>query len=180
MISDKHFMKFRKTTIIVLISLVSFVAATAKEEKSVKPTQSEQLVGKIETVQPDSMTVRVGDAKKTFSFDNKTVFTYGDRRGRVDDMRVGAEVFATLQKGKAAEVNATERIEGIIEKIDAAKKELIVKVGDQLKKIPFRYFLAFSSEGKEASYTDMKVGDEVLLNVNVGFAGQPAATAKKP
>lgn len=174
-------MMSRKILTIVLITFVCFFTATA-EEKPIRPSQSERLIGKIEAVQPNSMTVRVGDAKKTFSFDNKTVFTHGDHRVKFDYLKVGDEVLATVKKGKAAEVNGTQCLEGIIEQIDAVKKELLVKVGDQIKKIPFRYFMAFSSEGKEASYTDMKVGDAVLLNVNVGFAEQPAPinTPKRP
>ena len=163
---------------------VAFLTASAEEEreKGVRPLLGERLTGKIEKVRTNSMTVRVGDATTTFSFDNKTVFTYGDHRGKPGDLKVGDEVVATVKKGMAAEVNGTQRLEGIIEKIDAVKKELIVKVGDQLKKIPFRYFMAFSSEGNAASYADMKVGDAVLLNVNVGFADQPAPanTPKRP
>ena len=181
MISERRFMMFRKTLIFFFIA-VAFLTATAEEEKGVRPLLGERLTGKIEKVQTNSMTVRVGDATTTFSFDNKTVFTYGDHRGKVDDLKVGNEVVATVKKGMAAEVNGTQRLEGIIERIDAMKKELFVKVGDQIKKIPFRYFMAFSSEGNAASYADMKVGDAVLLNVNVRFADQPAPanTPKRP
>ncbi|MCI0414173.1 hypothetical protein L0222_15420 [bacterium] len=171
------------TVLLVSLLAVSFSSASVEEEKGPRQPKMERVTGKIETVRPNSMTVRVGDATKTFSFDNKTVFTHGDHRGKVGDLKIGDEVFANVTKGKAAEVNGTERLEGIIEQIDAVKKELIVKVGDQQKKIPFRYFMAFSSEGKTASYTDMKVGDAVLLNVNVGFADEhpdPTANPKKP
>lgn len=169
------------TRILVFLSSLLIIASslTATNKESNQQGNPDKVVGRLQSLTPNSMTVRVGDATTTFSFDNKTVFTYGDQRGNVSDLKVGDEVFAKVKKGKAAEVNGTERIEGIIQQVDSAKKQLIVKVGDQLKKIPFHYFMAFSSEGKTASYEDMKTGDSVLLNVNVGFANQ-SPTAKRP
>jgi hypothetical protein len=164
------------TSFLIIVSYLS-----AMDQESIQQKNPDRVVGKLQSLTPNSMTVRVGDATTTFSFDNKTVFTYGDKRGNFSDLKVGDEVFAKVKKGKAAEVNGTEKIEGIIEQVDSAKKQLIVKVGDQLKKIPFHYFTAFSSEGKTASYEEMKAGDSVLLNVNVGFANQPQSpTVEKP
>jgi hypothetical protein len=175
LVSKKSFEIF----IIVWISLVvfSFRVANAQDEKAERQ-RPERVIGKIEKVETNSMKVRVGDATKTFSFDNKTVFTYGDQKGKARDLKAGDEVFATVEQGKAAEVHGTQSLEGIIEKVDAVKKELVLKVGDQIKKIPFRYFQAFSSDGQTAAFTDMNVGDSVLLNVNMGFADQPDAGEK--
>ena len=126
-----------------------------------------------------SFTVRVGDARQTFSFDNKTIFTYGDRPASISDLRVGNEVLVRGAKGKASEVNGTEQVEGIIEQIDSAGGKLIVKIGDTLKEIPFVFFIAFDSKGQIAAIQQMKVGDSVLLNVNLGFAVKPQEKKKK-
>jgi len=129
----------------------------------------------------NSLSIRLGDATTTFSFDNKTVFTYGDHRSHYSDLRTGDQVLISATKGKATQVSATEQIQGVIEQVDAANKKLFVKVGDETKEIPFDYFLPLGDQGKSASYSEMKAGDAVLLKVNVGFAGKLATvTAKKP
>ena len=128
--------------------------------------------GRIEQVSPQSMSVRVGDATTTYTFDNKTVFTYGDHQATAQDLKIGDEVLVSGgKKGKAVKVNVTERIEGVIEKINTQEQKLTVKFGETIKEIPFSFFVVMTPDGNPATLGDMKEGDAVLLNVNVGFAG---------
>jgi len=158
--------------IFIVFFAVSFLRADDKHQPQPRESQAYQ-PGRIEQISPRSMSVRVGDATTTYTFDNRTVFTYGDQRATAHDLKVGDEVFVSGRtKGKATKVNATERIEGVIEKIDIQEKKLTVKIGDTIKEIPFAYFWVATPDGKSATVEDMKAGDSVLLNVNVGFAGK--------
>ena len=161
------------TFIFIVFFAATFLSANDKQQPQPRESQAYQ-PGRIEQVLPRSMSVRIGDATTTYTFDNRTVFTYGDHRATAHDLKIGDEVFvSSIKKGKAVKVNATQRIEGVIEKIDANQKKLTVKIGDSVKEIPFDYFWVATPDGKSATVEDMKEGDAVLLNVNVGFAHRP-------
>src|SRR5262249_25692674 len=113
--TSRKFLLISNTLAFILLIAVSFLFATTPEEKGNKEHGSEKIVGRVETVTANSMKVRVGDATKTFSFDNKTVFTYGAGDGKVGDLKSGDQVLATVIQGKATKVNATEQMEGIIQ-----------------------------------------------------------------
>jgi Cu/Ag efflux protein CusF len=150
-----------------------FVATFLAANQSAQPkvTQTTGQPAKVQQVSPGGMTVKIGDATTTYTFDNKTVFTYGDHQSDSRGLKIGDEVFVRgMRNGKASKVSVTQRIEGVIEKIDDQAKKLTIRVGDTIKEIPFDYFLVATPDGKSATVEDMKAGDQVLLNVNVGFA----------
>ena len=166
---------------LVLLVVASFLPAETKQNKDSSPadrSETQHVTGTIDRMTQGSVVVRVGDATQTFSFDNKTVFTYGDHTSNANELRPGDEVLVTALRDKAEKVNGTEQIEGIIEQIDTKGEKLIFKVGDQLKEIQFKYFQVAHSDGKMASIQDMKVGDSVLLNLNLGFWKDPDKESK--
>ena len=157
----------------VYLFIVSFVFSSPPEGNKEPPRASgESISGRIQNIdqQVQTLTVRTGDATTTFSFDNKTVFTYGDQKVSADDLKIGQDVLVQANQGKAAEINGTQQIEGIIERIDKKGQKLIVKIGDTIKEIPFIFFRVTTPEGQVASVDNMNIGDSVFLNVNVGFA----------
>lgn len=175
-------MVHRVCLVVALSALICCLSFAATKQDN-PPPASQTVAGTIDRINTsrNSLSIRLGDATTTFSFDNKTVFNYGQHRSDSSDLRRGDQVLITAVKGKATQISATEQVQGVIEQVDAANKKLLVKVGDQTQEIPFDYFLPFGQEGKSASYADMKAGDAIVLNVNVGFAGKPASVrAEKP
>jgi preprotein translocase subunit YajC len=167
----------RKISFFLLFTLCvsSLYAADSKQPAPIQDrnTGASASMGKIEQVDTHSMAVRVGDATTRYTFDNKTVFTYGNHRTTSERLKRGDEVYVrAATKGKAQIVNVTEQIEGVVEKINLKDKTLSIKVGDEVKEIPFSYFLLTTPGGNAAAFEDMKAGDGVLLNVNMGYAGK--------
>jgi len=142
----------------------------------------QQLAGRIETMDfgAQSLAIRAGDATTTFSFDNKTVFTYGDRTVSAREMKIGDQVVVSGKNGKASAINGTELIEGIVEEIDSKGKKLTVKIGDRIKEIPFQFFWVATPDGKSSPVENMKAGDKVLLNVNLALSGKETSTKPEP
>jgi preprotein translocase subunit YajC len=174
-------LSYKPLVLIIVLLIASTLLAAQKQENP--PPSEKTVTGTVDRIDTsrNSLSIRLGDATTTFTFDNKTVFTYGQHRSHSSELRKGDQVLVTARQGKATKVSATEQIQGIIELIDTSKKMLLVKVGDQTKEIPFDYFLPFNSEGKPASFNDMRAGDAILLNVNVGFSSSAAGlNAKKP
>lgn len=147
--------------------------------------QNKQLIVKVTDVRENQTVVRVGDATNSYSFDNmsvfnydngnNTVFTYGDNSSTASLLKEGAEVVLTAVDDNAIKVNATRQIEGVIELIDIKREKLKLKVDNQIKDISFRFFRIFTMDGKHVSVLDMKAGDSVSLNLNLGFDENPSS-----
>jgi hypothetical protein len=147
--------------------------------------QNKQLTVKVINVRENQTVVRVGDATNSYSFDNtsvftyedgnNTVFTYGDKSSNASSLKNGDEVVLTVVDDNAVKVNATKQIEGVIELIDTKREKLKLKVDNQIKDIPFRFFRIFTMDGKHVSVLDMKEGDSVSLNLNLGFDENPSS-----
>jgi hypothetical protein len=145
--------------------------------------QNKQLTVKVINVRENQTVVRVGDATNSYSFDNtsvftyedgnNTVFTYGDKSSNASSLKNGDEVVLTVVDDNAVKVNATKQIEGVIELIDTKREQLKLKVDNEMKDIPFRFFRIFTMDGKHVSVLDMKAGDSVSLNLNLGFDENP-------
>ncbi len=63
----------------------------------------------------------------------------------------------------AAAPAALEKFSGAIEKIDSAKKELVVKKGNDEKSFAWTDHTKFMKGDKETSFTDLKKGTEVTV-----------------
>jgi hypothetical protein len=147
--------------------------------------QNKQLTVKVINVRENQTVVRVGDATNSYSFDNtsvftyedgnNTVFTYGDKSSNASSLKNGDEVVLTVVDDNAVKVNATKQIEGVIELIDTKREKLKLKVDNQIKDSPFRFFRIFTMDGKHVSVLDMKEGDSVSLNLNLGFDENPSS-----
>jgi hypothetical protein len=177
-------MTLKKSLLFLVVSLIVFSCLIASEEKSKsstgasRPAGTNHVSGTLGGIKNNQIVVRVGDATKSYSFDNRTVFTSGNQSGSASDLRSGDEVVITTVQDKAVEVNGTQRIEGIVQSIDIEDEILTVQVGQQTKQFPFNHFRISSIEGKAASVLDMKAGDSVFIKVNVGFP--KATSSKKP
>jgi len=161
--------------------LISFAPSLpAAQSNARKEAPSNVRAGIVEKVDLTNQTlsIRKGDATTTYSFDNRTFFTYGDHQIYPSDLRLGSEVFVTAKSGKAAEVNGTERVFGVINQIDTKGKKLIFKIGDQFREIEFKYFRVMRSDGTMLTLDDLSVGNEVLLDLNLAF-WKPAHKKKK-
>lgn len=132
----------------------------------------------VRAVRENRSVVRVGDATNTYSFGNTMVFaygpnttnfTYGDKISTVSSLKKGDGVVITMEDDKAVKINGTEQIQGIVEMIDIKSRHLTLKVGNQIKKIPFQFFRSFTIDGKRTPAEDVKVGDSVILNINLGL-----------
>jgi hypothetical protein len=143
-----------------------------------RPAGTNHVSGTLGRIRDNQIVIRVGDATKSYSFDNSTVFTSGDQQGSASVLKDGDEVIVCAEESKAVEVNGTKRIEGIVRAIDRYNEVLIIYVGQQIKRFPFNHFQVSSTEGKGASVLDMKAGDSVFINVNMGFS--KTTSSKKP
>jgi len=177
---------YSKLFLFLFVSLIATLLPAANEKETGDSRgdhrTGEHVAGRIETIdfRTQSLGIRAGDATTTFSFDNRTVFTYGDRTVSVREMKIGDEVVVSAKNGKAAAVNGTELMEGIIERIDSKSKKLIVKIGDRIKEIPFQFFWVATPDGKAAPVENMKAGDKVLLNVNLASSGKEISPKPEP
>jgi hypothetical protein len=169
--------KFR--TLLFLLTFLVAVVHSARSNTNEKPAANVR-AGTVEKINltERTLSVRTGDATTTYSFDNKTFFTYGDRQIKPSHLRLGSEVFVKSNRGKAAEVNGTEHVVGVIDQIDTKGKKLIFKIGDQLREIEFKYFRVMRSDGRMLTLDDLSVGNEVLLDLNIAF--WKPAREKKP
>ena len=175
---------FKKILVLVLLVLFQISLLTASDEKKSKTSATghssgqHHVSGTVGKVRENRIVVRVGDASRNYSFDNNTVFTYGDEASKASSLKEGDEIVVTVtEEDKVVEVNGTKRIEAIVQSIDVETETLTVKIGDKHKQFPFSIFRLFKMDGDKigpkASVLEMKEGDSVFIRVNVAFPKLP-------
>lgn len=165
-----------KTLLFILAIFIPLACLSALDQKSSSKSSSghsggrHHATGTVSKVREGRVVVRVGDGSRSYSIDSTTVVTYGYQKSEASSLKEGDEIVITAIDDKAIEVNGTKHIKAIVKSIDIRTEILTVGIDHGLKQFPFNVFNIFKMDGKPASVLDMKVGDSVFMNVNMGFS----------
>ena len=150
--------------VLLCLSVTLFAGNTSND------SADHSVVGTVRSVDlaNHSVLIRIGDATETFTFNNQTLVTYGDKNADASHLRRGDQVVVKAQKNKAKVINASAKVTGTIENIDQAANTITISVGDKTKTIPFDLVVLVNHDtGEPAKISDLSTGDHVNVSINL-------------